>query len=182
VEFPLYTHTQTQQSMGVVKLSASQSVSIHGMWNPRPVLLWVDVQQNPSFTWRYLLSIGISKTQLMQLQPVGSEWLLLPGRVHLTDIPEMSAWCIHPIRDMGCTLPDMLQLHWTADMMTRMCVTYDDLLAIGMNSHTMALFGFTLLQWTHLNFTRQHVLAMSEEDTITALNMPHMQLLQSLDS
>jgi len=166
--------------MGVVNLSAVQSVTIHGLWNPKPVLMWSDVQQNPSLTWRYLLNIGLNKTSLMKLQPIGSEWLLLHGRVHLADIPEMSAWCLHPIRDMGCTLADMLQLQWSADMMTRMCVTYDQLVAIGMNSQTMALFGFTLLQWMHMDFTRQHVLLMSEQETITAFNMTHSQLLQSL--
>jgi hypothetical protein len=177
----LYVHlTHIATSMGVVNLSAVQSVTIHGIWNPRPVLMWADVQHNPFFTWRYLLSIGISKTSLMKLQPVGSEWLLLKDRVHLADIPEMSAWCLHPIRDMGCTLADILQLEWTADMMTRMCVTYDQLVSIGMNSQTMSLFGFTLLQWVHMGFNRQHVLGMSEQDAISALNMTHRQLLQSL--
>jgi hypothetical protein len=165
--------------MVLIRLTPYQAISIYGMWSPKMVLSWKQVEDNTYLTWKYLRAEGLSVTDLFKLQPDSKPWMSLE-RIDVYDIREMSCWNIHPIHDMKCTLSQLALLHWSADSLVRVGVTYDDLLKQGLTVQVMSIFGFTLLDWTTLGLQRKHLSGAMDRDCLQVFNMSKNQVVSSL--
>jgi hypothetical protein len=165
--------------MVLLKLTASQAIEIYGMWNPKRLLSWKQVEDNPELTWKKLRQSGCSVTDLYRLQPDSEPWIQ-GKRIDVEDIREMSTWNIHPIRQMNCSLAQLALLHWPADVFIRMGVTYEDLLQAGLTIQSLPIFGFTLLNWSYMGLKCRHVESASELECVQVFGMKKAQVLVSL--
>lgn len=147
-----------------IPLTAGQSVTIHGWLAPKETLSWADVLADESLTFAFLHGhTRISKELLHRLQPDIAAWVSA-RRVELQDIPDLTPWGAHPIRDLKADLGDMAQLGWSAFGMRRAGVTYADLVEIGMTPVSMQLFGYTLYDWSTLGFSESDAAKLSAPD------------------
>lgn len=120
-------------------------------------------------------------SDLYKLQPDPKQWMSL-DRIDVHDIREMSSWNIHPIHDMKCTLSQLALLHWSADALVRVGVTYDDLVKQGLTVQVMPIFGFTLLDWSTLGLRRNHLSDACDRDCAQVFGMSKNQVVCSLVS
>jgi hypothetical protein len=139
-----------------IPLTAGQAVTIHGWMRPKPHLSWLDVLANGELTMEYLHSTTkIPKELLHRLQPDIKAWLKA-GRVQASDAPSFShIWTAHPINDLGCDLADIMGFGWDSKTMRQTGVTYADLKEAGMTHEMMAVFKYTLYEWSTLGFCRR---------------------------
>ncbi|KAJ1464993.1 hypothetical protein T484DRAFT_1757701 [Baffinella frigidus] len=149
--------------MVLIRLTPYQAISVYGYWSPKKVLSWKQVEDHAHLTWKYLRQEGLSVSDLYKLQPDPKQWMSL-DRIDVHDIREMSSWNIHPIHDMKCTLSQLALLHWSADALVRVGVTYDDLVKQGLTVQVMPIFGFTLLDWSTLGLRRNHLSDACDRD------------------
>ena len=138
-----------------IPLTAGQAVTIHGWLRPKETLSWTDVLANGALTMEFLhKTTNIPKELLHRMQPDISAWLKA-GRVTLEEAPSfLSVWAAHPIRDLKADLADVAAFGWNAKTMRTSGVTYCDLKDAGMTYETMALFGYTLYEWSTLGFSK----------------------------
>lgn len=138
-----------------IPLTPGQAVTIHGWMRPKETLSWTDVLANPRLTMGYLNgSLNIPKELLHRMQPDITAWIKA-GRVSLEDGPSfLSIWAAHPIRDLKADLADIAAFNWSAKTMRAAGVSYSDLKEAGMTHETMAVFKYTLYEWSTLGFTK----------------------------
>jgi len=135
-----------------IPLTAGQAVTIHGWLQPKETLSWVDVLGNPTLTFSFLVSQTRIPVELLhRLQPDINAWVSA-SRVRLEDIPALTLWGAHPLRDLNADLGDLIHMEWPACVLCRAGVTYADLVDAGMTHDSMGLFGFTLREWGSLGF------------------------------
>jgi hypothetical protein len=180
--FDIYhAHLKCTHIMVLIRLTPYQAISVYGYWSPKTVLSWKQVEEHVYLTWKYLRLEGLSVSDLFKLQPDAKPWMDLE-RIDVHDITEMSSWNIHPIHDMKCTLSQLALLHWSADALVRVGVTYDDLVKLGLTVQVMPIFGFTLLDWTTLGLQRKHLGGASDRDCVQVFGMSKNQVVCSLAS
>jgi hypothetical protein len=165
--------------MVLLHLTATQAIDLYGMWYPKRVLSWKQVEDNPEFSWKRLRACGISPSELYKLQPDPQPWIDLK-HIDIQDVTEMGMWNIHPIRQMKCTLSQLALLHWPVDVLIRVGLTYDDLVEAGLSIQTLPIFGFTLLNWNSLGMRKRHLEAATELQCIQAFGMKKAQVCCSL--
>lgn len=143
-----------------IPLTAGQAVTIHGWMNPKEYLTWNDVLANGQLTFAYLVGhTCIPKELLHRLQPDIGAWVSA-GRVGLEDVPALSIWGAHPIRDLKADLGDVIQMGWPASVLSKAGVSYGDLKEAGLTHEGMGLLGYTLYDWSGLGFTAQDALQL----------------------
>lgn len=162
-----------------IHLTPGQAVSVHGWLRARQTLTWGDVIVGDKLVFSRLLGFNVSEQNLYVLQPDLQAWVL-SGRAVLADCPRMRPWDAHPIRDFKADLADLVGMHWPHETLTRMGVTYDDLLGLGLTADTMALFGYTLLMWACLGFRRSHAEGIPQNTLIRMFGMTRQEVLASL--
>ena len=136
-----------------IKLTAGQSVTIHGWMHPKDSLSWGDVVADDRLTFSFLRDYTqISPVLLHRLQPDICAWVS-SKRVDLLDTPTLTPWGAHPIRDLKADLGDIVHMGWKAHTLRAFGVTYSDLVEVGMTPDSMILFGFTLYDWGILGFS-----------------------------
>ena len=138
-----------------IPLTPGQAVTVHGWLRPKDTLSWTDVLANPQLTMSYLhSSVNIPKELLHRMQPDIMAWVRA-GRVSVEDGPSfLSIWAAHPIRDLKADLADIAAFKWSAKTMRAAGVSYSDLRDAGMTHETMAVFQYTLYEWSTLGFTK----------------------------
>jgi hypothetical protein len=162
-----------------IALSPGQAVSIHGWLRARQTLTWGDVLTQEGLTFSKLLSFNLGEQDLYVLQPDLQAWTR-QGKATLADCPRMRAWDAHPIRDFKADLADLVGMHWPHEALTRMGVTYEDLLQLGLTAESMNLFGFTLMMWASLGFRRPHAEATPPNTLYRLFGMAKHEVLASL--
>lgn len=154
-----------------IKLTAGQSVFLHGWLHPKPSLRWEDVTEKQSITFARCKDAGLSLKQLFQLQPNITEWVRF-GAVRLSDTAEMwDLWQFHPFRDLRADLADILSLRWSCELLRKMGVSYNELVEQGMVPETMRMFSFTLLGWINIGFRAEHLKAFSDPQIVAVFGM-----------
>lgn len=154
-----------------IPLTAGQAVTIHGWLNPKEILSWTDVIGDSKLSFSFLcFQIRISKELLYRLQPDITAWVK-SGKITLYDTPHLNLWGAHPIRDLKADLGDIVNLRWTAEVMSKAGVTYSDLLEAGMTSESMGLFNYTLYDWSTLEFTKAEAEKITETSLIRLFGM-----------
>ena len=157
-----------------ISLTPGQAVFLHGWWNPVGTLSWSDVVAKDSITFDRCRAANLSPKQLHALQADISAWVQ-HGGVTIRHAAEMADhWRFHALRDLKADLADVLAQRFSSQTLRKLGVTYDDLLAIGMSPESMVFFGFTVLGWTNLGFTRQHLRSFSDAQihVVFALTRP----------
>jgi hypothetical protein len=138
-----------------IPLTPGQAVTIHGWMRPRLALSWTDVLANGDLSMEYLhTQTKIPKELLHRMQPDIKAWVQA-GRVCAADAPSFAhVWAAHPIKDLKCDLGDIIGFGWDAKTMRQTGMTYSDLLEVGMTHEMMAVFKYTLYEWSTLGFCR----------------------------
>lgn len=162
-----------------ITLTAGQAVSIHGWMRARYSLTWGDVLINEGLGFSSLLAFNLREQDLYVLQPDLQAWVRA-GKAQLADCPRMRPWDAHPVRDFRADLADIVGMHWPADVMGKMGVTYDDLLQLGLTADTMTLFNYTLLMWASMGFRRQHAETVPPNTLYRLFGMTKQDVLASL--
>lgn len=164
-----------------IALTPGQAVTIHGWIRARQWLNWGDVLANGSFAFADLLNCNLQEQDLYVLQPDLQAWIR-GGKATLQDCPRMRAWDAHPIRDFKADLADMIGMHWPPETLTRMGVTYDELLELGLTPETMNLFNYTLMMWFSVGFKRHHCEAIPPNTLFRLFGMSKIDVLGCLRS
>ena len=164
-----------------IPLTPGQSVTIHGWLRPKDTLTWTDVLANGKLSMEFLHSkTNIPKELLHRMQPDIKAWLQA-GRVGVEDAPSfMHIWTAHPIKDLDAQLHDIMHLKWDAKTMRLAGMTYADLCEAGMTHETMAIFGYTLYEWSTLGFCRTDAEKISIADTWRLFKMQKVDVLKCL--
>lgn len=139
-----------------IVLTPGQAIMVHGWIRAREYVTWSDILANDKLTFTYLHeTVRVSTAMLHHLQPDLQAWIK-NKRATLEDCPNMSNWGAHPIQDFKADLADIIRMKWQASQLKSMNVMYDNLLELGMTPEVMILFGYTLLSWTEIGFTKHH--------------------------
>ena len=163
-----------------IPLTPGQAVSVHGWLAARQWLTWGDVLASDTLTFKSLLSFRLSEAQLHNLQPDIHAWIR-NHKVQLEDAPSLLLWSTQPVKEMKADLADVVSARWTAEQMTRIGLTYHDLVALGLTAENMILFNhITLMGWAQLGLRREHadkiqppilyrLFGMSKNDVVACL-------------
>ena len=163
-----------------IALTPGQAVTIHGWLRARQTLTWGDVLANQQgLEFSKLMSFNLGEQELYVLQPDLQAWVR-SGKATLVDCPKMRAWDAHPIRDFKADLADLVGAHWPHETLSRMGVTYDDLLGLGLTPETMNLFGYTLTMWASTGFRRAHAEVIPPNTLFRMFGMAKQDVLASL--
>lgn len=163
---------------GGILISARQSISIFGLWDqPRQVLEWQDVTAR-NLTWRTLReSMELTAEQLRKMQPDPIEWVHRAS-ITLQDLPDMVCFPVNPFVHLHADLAEVWSMHWSADTLKQLAVTFDQLRAKGMTVQVMQHFSFTLGQWMNLGLQQEHVRAMDVDGVSRVFDMPKDEVIE----
>ena len=160
-----------------IVLSPGQAVLAHGWVRAREYLTWGDVLNNDKLTFAFMhTGLGISDITLHNLQPDLQSWIK-NKKVELEDCPKLGLWDAHPIKDFQADLADLIRMKWQAEQYKKMGVFYDTLQELGLTPETMTLFGFTLMNWIQIGFTRTHCEQIPENILFRLFTMSKLQIL-----
>ena len=165
-----------------ITLTPGQAVYVHGWLRPRTTLSWADVLGNEALTLRFLaLGANVPLERLHHLQPDGAAWVQA-RRATLADCPAMAAhWRLHPLRDFGADLGDLIAARWPPDLMAGMGLTYADFLHAGLSPATMGLCTHvTLAGWAKLGFRKEDAAAIHEATLVRLFGVPKPDVLRGL--
>ena len=162
-----------------IPLTPGQSVTIHGWLRPKDTLCWTDVLANGGLSMEFLhTKTNITKELLHRMQPDIKAWLQA-GRVSVEDAPSfLHIWAAHPMKDLNAGLDDLMHFKWDARTMRLAGVTYADLCEAGMTHETMAVFGYTLYEWSTLGFGRTDAESISLPDAWRLFKMRKQDVLK----
>jgi hypothetical protein len=165
-----------------MEISPLKSIRFYGLWDqPRRVLVWEDITAK-CYSWRRLRDeIGLTPKELMTIQPSAEEWVHR-GALQLADLPDMVCFPVNPFTHLHADLAEVWGRHWSAELLSQMKVTYEQLRAKGMNVTVMAHFDFTLSQWINLAFRTHHVEAMTDEQVQHLFQMPKHEIVDIIEN
>jgi hypothetical protein len=163
---------------GGILISARQSISIFGLWDqPRQVLEWQDVTAR-NLTWRTLReSMEFTAEHLRKMQPDPIEWVHRAS-ITLQDLPDMVCFPVNPFVHLHADLAEVWSMHWSADTLKQLAVTFDQLRAKGMTVQVMQHFSFTLGQWMNLGLMQEHVRVMDVDGVSRVFDMPKDEVIE----
>ena len=170
---------------GVISLTPSQAVAVHGWRAPLRSMNWRHVLDHDELDFRALRDLGLSVETLFQLQPDKTKWLATLDSNHpklgAQDLPEMGGvWRIHPIRDLGVSLPQLAMLGLTSTQMKRCGVTFHDLRDHGLTHSILPVFQYSLIEWIDLGITRSFLRELSDIESNEMFQMPLAVVLQNI--
>jgi hypothetical protein len=165
-----------------LEIKPRQSIAIFGLWDqPRLVLEWSDITSR-NLTWVFLRTqIGLTSTQLKRIQPNPVEWVNR-ACIKLHDLPDMTCFPVNPFTHLHADLAEVWSMHWTADTLKQLNVTYDQLRARGMTPTVMKHFGFTLSQWMNLGLLEDHVAHMDDDSTNGLFEMCREEVIEIIQN
>ena len=164
-----------------IPLTPGQAVTIHGWMRPKQTLTWTDVLANEGLTMEYLHTVTkIPKELLHRMQPDIKCWVQA-GRVALADAPSfMHVWAAHPIKDLKADLGDIINLNWDAKTARQAGLTHTDLIDAGMTHEMMAVFKYTLYEWSTLGFSRSDAEAVEAPTLARLFGLTKVDVLRCL--
>ena len=132
----------------MVVLTSLQSISLFGLWNPRPILSWSDVLRL-NLSLDRLISTGMRASSLALVQPDPAEWVAHAG-AGLAHARFMMYWPANPFTHLNADLADVLLLKLTAAELLRMEVNHAQLVLHGMTPNMEGMFKFDADEWALL--------------------------------
>jgi hypothetical protein len=164
--------------MRIVKLKPPQTIRLFGWFNLKPFLHWDDVATS-AMTFSSLRTVGLTPAQLHVLQPDPLEWKK-HGSITLDNCHEMTLWPIHPCRDLGATLDQIMTKQWKPVQMIQVGLTLRELTHMGMSTDNMVLFGYPLSGWIDMGLDREYVDSMADDQVRRVFNISRAQVLHAL--
>lgn len=135
--------------MSIIHLTPRQSTLLHGWLNPVPTLTWETVRRR-KLSFDFLLNTAkLRPSDLVVLQPDPRQWVQHAG-ADLRHARAMMMWPANPFTHLGADLADVLSMKLSAVEMVRMDITYQQLVANGMNEQTERLFRLDEAEWVML--------------------------------
>jgi hypothetical protein len=167
------------QLMRIIKLYPPQQINLFGWTKNQPYIQWGDVEKSPAITFRLLRSVGLTSTQLHNLQPDREAWKQ-HGCITIEDCHEMVIWPMHPCHDLGATLDTLMTKRWTPVQMMQLGLTLGALTDMGMSIDNMVLFGYGLRGWIELGLDREYLDGMADDQVRRVFSISRAQVLHAL--
>lgn len=145
----------------VVHLTNAQSIRVHGWFNPKRTLTWLDIVNTPHMNVQHLFRAGLSSTQLKQLQPSIAEWIT-HRHASFGDVPYMLDWPLHPIRDLKGNLAVIVEHKYDVKTLLKLGLGYNVLKQMGLTCEWMNMMEFSLRDWLDLGMTSTDANQMSD--------------------
>jgi hypothetical protein len=162
--------------MPAVRVTAYQSTCLFGWWKqPILTLSWHDIKTN-NFTWRQLRTLELTADDLKLIQPIVKEWIQRGG-IQITDILDMTIFPVNPLTDFGSDLSELWALKCESVQLSRMGITYDQLLDKGITPQIMKAFSLPLSVWVDLGFSEEHAAFFTEDESSLVFNIRKKELL-----
>ena len=162
-----------------IDLTPYQSVMIHGWMKPSSVLNWRHILQNPSLTWEYLRSLGLSPQQLKRIQPDPDMWVR-HCNIRLNMLLDMTCFPVHPIHHLKADISELWQMQFNSQQLEAMGVTYRELVDIGLTREIMARWAFPLARWHALGLRAEDIESWPVQDSSRAFRIPTQQAVSEL--
>ena len=147
-----------------IRLTAEQSVAVHGFSRARTTLTWRDFQRG-GLTLAHCACLGISVAKLHRMQPDPREWIAYGGAT-LFDCALMEPWAPNPFADFGARLGDLVlhRRHVPPAVLVRAGVTVADLRARhGLTGELMAMLHYAPEDWFDLGLRAEDLDMLSEQ-------------------
>lgn len=164
----------------MILLNAAQRIMVHGWTKPMSFLTWQDICQS-KITFKGFLSLGIDVRDLHRLQSDIREWIRCKN-VSFDDVPYMTLWPLHPFKDLGGTVLDILNQKYSFDTLKLLNITYDDLKKLSATPQMLHLLHFVEREWHELGLTSEVVCNMSEGEVYTIFLKSKKAVLSLMDT
>jgi hypothetical protein len=126
-----------------------QGIFIHGLFNTRRTVSWIDIVDQPLLTATKLLALGLAPAELLHIQPDINIWVQ-SAKVTASDVPALKSWPLHPINHLKMDLVEFIMQKYTPQLLKDIGVTYDYLIdRMYMTFSTLVLFNFTWKVFSH---------------------------------
>jgi hypothetical protein len=162
----------SKNTASLVCITPMQGIYIHGLFNIRKSVNWIDVVDRVDITSSKLMSYGLSAAELLHLQPDPHIWVQCK-KVTSSDVCALRSWPLHPIDHLKMDIVDFIMEKYPAILLKDLGITYDYLIdKVGMNFSTLVLFGYTWKEWVDLGLTRSHIDFLSARQTAQLFGIP----------
>jgi hypothetical protein len=132
-----------------IVLTPTQSIAIHWWLYPKRLLSWKDFCTHKHITPELCSRCGINSTMLCTIQPSLQQWIDTCG-VSFADVPYMTAWPLHPFRDLCGYIPDLIQHKYNAPLLRKLGIDYPSLIRENMTIEWMKMFNFSAKEWSSM--------------------------------
>ena len=110
-----------------------------------------------NMSWSRLRSeLLFTPEQLKKIQPDKKMWVQR-GALTLFDLPEMTIFPINPFLDLNADLGEVWSMQWQPDLLADMGVTYEQMLARGLNPQFMQHLNYSVGGWYLLKLQSNHI-------------------------
>jgi hypothetical protein len=89
----------------------------------------------------------------------------------------MTIFPVNPLTDFGVDLSELWALKCESVQMSRMGITYDQLLDKGITPQIMKAFSLPLSVWVDLGFSEEHAAFFTEDESSLVFNIRKKELL-----
>jgi hypothetical protein len=113
------------------------------------MLCWKDFCLHEHITPKLCSSCGIDSTVLHTIQPSLRLWIDT-CKLSFQDVPYMTAWPLHPFRDLGGYIPDLIANSYDAPLLRKLGIDYSYLMRENMTIEWMKMFNFSGREWSSL--------------------------------
>ena len=142
-------NTGSQRRSALAVITPIQGMYIHGLFNTRRSVSWIDIVDQPHLTAQRLVEIGMSAQELLHMQPEQNIWVQ-SQKVTADDVFALKSWPLHPIDHLKMDIVDFIMQKYPASLLKDLGMTYDYLIdRLGMNFSTLVLFGYS---WKVCNY------------------------------
>lgn len=171
------------QNSPCIILRPEQSTGIHGWMNPKRMLTWAMICEEPGITLERCIKNGVTQKQLQSLQPEIGQWIE-QKHVSFRDVPYMTEWQpepLHPIKHLKGNLLDLLENRYPASLLAKLGIDYSSMAQMHMTPDIMRMFKFSLQDWKTLGFSAKIIDYFTDDDITkvfeTTREILHMQIL-----
>jgi hypothetical protein len=176
-------HIQISFSMTntLIVLTPTQSIALHGIFNPKKTLRWIDIVNNKHITIRSLIKTNITQSQLKLLQPDIYEWINVK-HASFNDVCLLTEFPLHPITHLNGDLTTLIEYKYPASLLNTLKIDYFLLRALHMDSKWMKVLNFEVYDWKLLGFTEDDVRLMSNQDVEYVFDMDKTTMMLKMAS
>jgi hypothetical protein len=161
-----------------VILTPTQSITIHGWFNPKRMLCWKDFSTNKNITTKLCNSCGVDDEMLYSIQPCLQAWIDT-CEVSFQDVKYMTKWPLHPFTHLHGYIPDLVEHKYDAKLLLKLGINYQFLVSKSMTIEWMKMLNFSIKDWAYLGFDPT---TMSDNNISTVFGMDRSTLQLMLTS
>lgn len=150
-----------------IRLTAEQSVALHGFLRAKNTLTWRDVatSTSPRITFMACVQAGVDVRRLHAMQPDIRMWAA-HSRATLFDCQWMELWAPHPFQHFNCQIADLVmhRKHLPPAVLIKANITVTELWdRYGLNGELMAMLHYEPQHWLDMGLQTRHVEELTDE-------------------